>query len=236
MKRPDALGYSEFALRRLHSLTGLIPLTGFIYFHFFENSYSAKGLIAYNKTVDELRGLPFLKGIEWTLLLGPFLFHMFYGLWRTYTTKPNCFRQNYGRNWAFLFQRITAIIVFVFVIYHVVGLRFFEPALDPSTGKLNYYSYLRGHFQNPFVYGFYVVGIAATAFHLANGVCTFCMTWGITISRRSQQALAYAMIIGGLLAFTMGIYALRGFNSPSPTAPEIVKPPVTMVQRAGTKG
>ncbi|GIX44382.1 MAG: succinate dehydrogenase [Candidatus Hydrogenedentota bacterium] len=207
--------YSEFVLRRLHSLTGVIPLTFFIFFHFFANSYSTKGPEAFNATVATLRGLPYLHAIEWGLLFAPFLFHMIYGLWVVYTGKPNPLRYKYPRNWAYLFQRVTAIVLFVFILYHVISLRFMDyRAINPATGKLDFYNHLHHEFQNPLIYWWYVVGIACTAFHLANGLCTFCMTWGITVGRTSQRYFAYAMTGLGILLFVVGVSAIHGFLNP----------------------
>lgn len=203
--------YSEFLLRRLHSLTGLAPLTFFICFHFFANSFATLGREPYNKTVDQLRGLPFLVAIEWTFIFGPFLFHMFYGMWIIFTAQPNPLREEYRRNWAYMLQRITAVIVFVFVFYHVIGLHFLEPATDHATGRTDFYAYLHKQFQNPYMYAWYVVALAATAFHIANGICTLCMTWGITIGRGSQKTTAYAMTVFGIVLFGLSISSIQGF-------------------------
>lgn len=204
--------YSEFLLRRLHSLTGVIPLTGFIFFHFFENSYSTRGPIAYNTRVEGLRGLPFLQAIEWGVLFAPFLFHMLYGMWIIFTGKSNPLRNNYQRNWAYVLQRVSAIVVFVFIIYHVVGLRFLDPAHDKITGRIDYFTYLKKSFQNPLIYWWYVVGILMTSYHLANGLCTFGMTWGLTVGRKSQRYTAYAMTVIGIITAFIGISAINGFN------------------------
>jgi succinate dehydrogenase / fumarate reductase, cytochrome b subunit len=203
--------YSEFVLRRLHSLTGVVPLTFFIIFHFFANSFSTLGREPYNQTVDQLRGLPYLMAVEWGFIFAPFLFHMIYGLWVIFTSQPNPLRERYRRNWAYLLQRITAIIVFVFVLYHVIGLHYMEPATDHTTGKTDFYTYLHYEFQNPFVFWWYIIGTAATAFHLANGLCTFGMTWGITIGRGSQRLLAYAATGIGIVLFAMAVSSMYGF-------------------------
>src|SRR6476646_9739857 len=113
--------YSEFVLKRLHSLTGVIPLTVFIFFHFSANSFSTVGEEAFDGVVKQLRGLPFLEAIEWGFLFSPFLFHMIYGMYLIFSAKPNPGRQSYVRNWAYLMQRVTAIVVFVFILYHVIG-------------------------------------------------------------------------------------------------------------------
>lgn len=210
--------YSEFVLRRLHSLTGLIPLTAFIFFHFFANSYSRGGPEAFDPVVMQLRGLPFLLAIEWSLLFAPFLFHMIYGFWIIFTGRSNTMRLPYRRNWAYTLQRITAVILFVFIIYHVVGVRFDEKI--ESTEQV--WAELRNYFSNPIIYWWYMVGIACTTYHLANGVCTFAMTWGMTVSRRSQKTLAWAMTAVGLVLTALGVEAVNGFLRPNPRAAQEV--------------
>lgn len=218
MKNPT---YSDFLLRRLHSLTGLIPLTGFIFFHFFANAYSKGGPEAFDPVVMQLRGLPFLLWIEWGILFAPFLFHMFYGLWIIFTGRQNAVRLPYARNWAYFLQRVTAIIVFVFILYHVIGVRFDEEIESTKEVWLE----MRAHFSNPVVYWWYMVGIACTVYHLANGVCTFAMTWGLTVSRRSQRFAAAAMTVVGLGLFVLGVSAVNGFLQPLPPSevPEAIK-------------
>lgn len=211
MKMPT---YSEFLLRRLHSLTGLIPLTAFIFFHFFANSYSTLGPKSFDPVVMQLRGLPFLLAIEWGLLFAPFLFHMFYGLWIIFSGRSNVNRLSYARNWAYIIQRITAVVVFVFIFYHVIGLRF-NPEMEETT---EVHAYMKGYFQNPVIYWWYVVGIACTAYHLANGVCTFLMTWGLTVTQRSQRITAVVMTGVGLLLFVLGVAAVNGFGKTFPEA------------------
>jgi succinate dehydrogenase / fumarate reductase, cytochrome b subunit len=202
---------TEFLLRRLHSLAGVVPLTVFIFFHFFANSFSTLGREPYNKTVDQLRSLPFLMAVEWTFIFGPFLFHMLYGTWIVFTGEPNTLRLKYKRNWAYFLQRVTAVIVFVFVIFHVVGLHYLEPATDHTTGKTDFYHYLHFYYQNPYVLTWYIISLAATCFHLANGICTFAMTWGLTIGPGSQRVTAYGATALGIVLFVVSLASIRGF-------------------------
>jgi succinate dehydrogenase / fumarate reductase cytochrome b subunit len=166
---------------------------------------------AYDNVVKNLRGLPFLLAIESAVLFAPFLFHMLYGMVIIFTTRPNNNRLGFRRNWAYIAQRITAMIVFVFIIYHVVGLRFMDAHNVDNVSALLY-----AKFSHPFTYWWYVVGIGCTVFHLANGVCTFLMTWGITIGGRSQKLAAAAMTVVGLVLFGMGIMSLNGFLNHPP--------------------
>jgi len=216
-----APAYSDFVLRRLHSLTGVVPLTFFIFFHFFANSYSTVGEEAFDGVVKQLRGLPFLDAIEWGFLFAPFLFHMVYGLYIISTARANPGRQSYRRNWAYVAQRVTAIVVFVFIIYHVVSIRYME-----AHGTMRVHQVMHAKLSQPFTYWWYVVGIACTCFHLANGVCTFLMTWGITTGRNAQRFAAYGLTAVGIILFAVGISAVNGFinNKPRPDMPENVAP------------
>lgn len=208
MKTPT---YSEFVLRRLHSLTGVIPLTFFVIFHFFANSTSLAGEEAFDQTVVTLRSVPYLLGVEWALLFAPFLFHMLYGMVIIFSSKPNAPKIPFRRNWAYVMQRVTAMIVFTFIIYHVVGVRFID-----AEGQSAVYAIFHEKLSHPFTYWWYVVGIACTSFHLANGLCTFFMTWGITVSRRSQRVTEVAMTGLGILVFVIGMGALNGFLKHEP--------------------
>jgi succinate dehydrogenase / fumarate reductase cytochrome b subunit len=178
---------------------------------------------AFDPVVNGLRGLPFVVTIEWALLFAPFLFHMFYGLWIIFTSKNNTVTQKHARNWAYAMQRITAMIVFVFILYHVISLRFGEL----HHMKDGYHAYLGERFARPEVYWWYMVGIAATCYHLANGVCTFAMTWGLTVGRNAQRATAAAMTAVGLVLFGIGVSAVNGFlpkDKPAVTAQAPGKP------------
>lgn len=210
--------YSEFLLRRLHSLTGLLPLGVFVMFHLFANSFSTRGAEAFNDiVVKNLRGLPFLTAIEWGTLGAPFMFHMGYGLWIIFAAKPNPTRQKHIRNWAYIAQRASALVVFVFIIYHVVTLRYGVVDHKPDV-----FSVLHTRFRDIAIFTWYTIGIAFTAFHLANGLCTFMMTWGITVGRGSQKLAAYAMTGLGFAVFGLGMAAMAGF---------VMNPPLREVSR-----
>lgn len=208
MKTPN---YSEFVLRRLHSLTGVIPLTFFIFFHFFANAKSTVGEEAFDQMVATLRGMPFLLAVECGLLFAPFLFHMIYGMVIIFSAKANVNRLPYRRNWAYVLQRITAMFVFTFIIYHVVGIRFVD-----GHGVDNMYALLHKKLSNPFTYWFYVLGVVCTSFHLANGLCTFFMTWGITVGQKAQKMAEVAMTVVGITVCAIGIAALNGFINTKP--------------------
>jgi len=70
----------------------------------------------------------------------------------------------------------------------------------------------------PVVALIYVLGIAACTFHFANGLWGFCFSWGITVSRRSQQLAATVFGVVGVIIFLLGantaIYFATGSRFP----------------------
>lgn len=203
--------YREFVLRRLHSLTGVLPLGGFVFFHWFMNSYSRQGPDAFNQVVAFLRSMPYLHFLEWGLLFAPFLFHIFLGIWIIFTAKSNLGRQQHARNFMYVLQRVTAIIIMVFIFYHVATTTFSAGKVFAQYGENNFYDYMQDKFANPVVYWWYIVAVACVSFHLANGICTFCMTWGLTVGRQAQRMMAVAMTGAGIAVFAIGVGAINGF-------------------------
>ncbi|HEV8376792.1 MAG TPA: hypothetical protein VGR38_11245 [Candidatus Polarisedimenticolia bacterium] len=65
--------------------------------------------------------------------------------------------------------------------------------------------------REPRTFAVYTLGILGTAYHLANGLWTFCLTWGFSVSRSSQRWLTSAsMALFGLL-FLLGMNNVLGF-------------------------
>lgn len=207
-----------FTLKRLHSVVGLAALGIFLAEHFFTNSFALQGAEAFNHKVEFLSSLPYLTMIELCGLAAPFAFHAIYGLIIIFEGSVNLNRNNYPRNWAYVMQRVTAIVVLAFLIFHIVSLRFYHKAHAEEMGWFEFLS--EEYFTSVWVIGLYVIGVAATFFHLANGLCTFCMTWGLTIGRGSQRLVAVVALGIGLAFFGAAIGSLYGFTRGDVTSPK----------------
>ena len=42
---------------------------------------------------------------------------------------------------------------------------------------------------------FYIIGVVAASFHLANGMWSFCVSWGITVGPKAQRISTYVWMI-----------------------------------------
>jgi len=200
---------TDFYIRRIHSLTGIVPIGLFLLEHIFTNSTVLFGKATFNKAVANLAAIPaaVLIPMEILFIAIPLLFHGIYGL-MIYTDARNNIRSyGYARNWQFYFQRLTAIIVVVFLVYHVVTLRFLNKAAFMQAP----WDYMHAHLSNPLVLAFYAVALVASVFHFTNGLFTFCITWGITKGPRAQCVVNWLMMgLCGLLS-VIGLAALAKF-------------------------
>ena len=176
---------SNFMIRRLHSLLAVIPVGIFVCVHMLLNSsVFISGNESYLAMVNFMKNTPFIFIAEIIIIAIPIIFHGLYGIYIVYLAKNNALRYTYYRNWGFYLQRITALIVLVFLIWHVWTLRIsvHEPEMIMST--------LIGFLQNPITFALYIIGVVASMYHFANGMFTFCITWGICVGDRSQKVFA----------------------------------------------
>lgn len=135
----------EFALKRLHTLTGLW-LVIYLSMHLFTNSQAALFLgddgQGFIHSVNSIHELPYLPIIEIGVLAFPILIHGLWGIYYAYRAKYNSFGGNgaepylpeYPRNHAFTWQRITAWLLVLGIIAHVVHMRFVE---YPTSAELD---------------------------------------------------------------------------------------------------
>lgn len=205
----------QFLLRRLHSLTGL-AFGGYLLIHLFVNSTIVQSTVylggIYQVNVNLIHSLPQLWAWEWGLIYLPILYHIVYGVWIIATGQPNTVNYPYGKNWLYLLQRISAVILAIFIFYHVLALSFhiFGPSLafNPAEAAASTHQHLVSHPVLTWI--IYPIGILAACFHLSNGLFTAAVTWGLAVSASGQRRWGYFCVLIFLVALTMGTVALLG--------------------------
>jgi len=200
---------SHFWLRRLHSLSGIVPVGGFLAFHLYENYTATKGAEAYNKMTLGLQELPFAVAMEIAIIIVPLLFHGVYGLFITSTARPNVVSNRYVRNWMYLLQRVTGVIVFAFILFHLWTTRFVQLQDHES---LDLFRQVQAAVTNPWIYAFYVAGILSATFHLANGIWSFSIVWGLTVGPRAQRRMMYVAAAVFVVLSFLGVQSIQAFR------------------------
>ncbi len=199
-------GNREFFYRKLHSLLGVIPVGLFLIVHLAVNYFATYGEETYNKATHFMENLPLRLAMEVFIIYLPILFHAIYGLYIAFQANHNTSTYGYFRNWMFRLQRWTGVFTVIFIAWHV-----WETRIAAALGQPVNFDMMVNIVANPYVLAFYIVGIVAATFHFANGLWSFFVTWGITITPRSQLISTYATLgVFAVLTF-MGVRSILAF-------------------------
>lgn len=144
-----------------------------------------------------MENLPFRYALEIFVIFLPLIYHAVYGVYIAFTAKNNANRFGFFRNWMFVLRRITGIITLIFVSWHV-----WETRIAAQMGAEVNFDMMADILSSPIMLGFYIVGVLSTIFHFSNGLWSFAVTWGITVSPRSQRIATFV---------TMGVFVVLSY-------------------------
>jgi len=208
--RDDARhGRRYFLLRRLHSITGVVPVGAFVVTHMWTNTRALYGRASFDHAVAEIQQLPFLGYIELFGIVLPILFHGLYGMVIAAQGRSNVSSYGHVRNWMYLLQRITGVLALGFILVHLAQYR--VPKLLGRMPWENFYPALERDLNRPGIFALYVLGVTSTIFHFANGLWLFGNTWGITVSERAMKRSSWFCAAFGLLLWAMSVNVLLHF-------------------------
>ena len=221
---PSFLQKNDFLIRRMHSLCGLIPVGAYMCVHLITNASLIGGASVFQNNVFAIHSLPLLPLIEWTFIFLPILFHAVVGIWISKSGKSNLQQYRLTRNRRYTWQRITGYIAFLFIFVHVFHLHgwfqnewwlknFAEPIGMARFRPYNAASSLATAMTGVLWPVFYAVGVLACTFHLANGIWTAGITWGVWLTPRSQSRASTACTLFGLLIAAAGLSSLFAVKS-----------------------
>jgi succinate dehydrogenase / fumarate reductase cytochrome b subunit len=207
-----------FVLRKLHQLSGIMPLGFFVLEHFYTNSKALTGAADFNNAVRDLQSIPYILFVEIFGIFIPLIYHAVYGLVITAEARPNNLAYPYPRNWFYTIQRVTGVVLFFFITFHVLNFRF---GLIPGLNTVSVahhpdqsFEIVSREFRMWWIFLIYMVGITSTVWHFANGIWLFMVDWGITIGERAQRLTGYACIAFGVFLLAIGINAAVAFIRP----------------------
>ena len=232
--RPDprailALKYGEDAEHKCNCGGGTCPrhylaLTGFLLggFLVLHLTVNALGLWPeqFQAAVNRNHALgALLPVLEVGLIFLPLTIHVAFGL-RTLRREKLKFgveKHHHGSDLRQWLQRVTALIMLAFILFHVVTLhRWFGGRFDPNNAVSSashaiwqfWHGQAAGSFPNLLFAQFYLLGIVAAVYHLTNGVATGAEVLGLVSTPVARDRLwricvftAPALLLAGLIAW-----------------------------------
>ena len=199
---------SHFLLRRIHSLTGVLPVGLFLVYHLYLQLYLHYGAEIYNNEVNSFYDS---RLATWALIVVvyiPLLFHSLLGLLLVFENKVQP-SYTYFSHLLYWLQRISGIGVLLFIIAHVWNAKL-GPWIGGTWGA--HFEHLSSGFSDPetgmLTKTVYLLGVLGAVFHFANGMNTFCMTWGIALTPNSQKMVRSFSILVFIILTASTFYAL----------------------------
>lgn len=197
-----------FLNAKLGSLLAVLPLGVWTVVHLWNNLSAFKGASAWERDVTTYQH-PLAFAACSIVALVPLAIHTVWGIGRLLTVKPNVGRYPFYTNLKYALQRLSAIGILLFLGAHL-WLALIHPRME--TGAPEPFSDIAHemHHHMPTLV-VYVLGVLGVAYHLANGLHSFMMGWGVVTSRRAlRRAEAFVLLLFALL-LAMGwgaVYAL----------------------------
>ncbi len=204
----------EFLIRRLHSLSGLVPVGAYMCVHLTVNASVLAGTEAFQKNVDSIHALgPLLPFVEWTFIFIPILFHAIFGVVIIAGGLPNTSNYPYASNIRYTLQRATGIIAFAFIMYHVWHMHHYGEStgggnFDPDFATTSVSIALSSFVAK----ACYMIGMLSCVYHLANGIWTMGITWGAWTSPAAQRRANWVCAVFGAGLACVGLSAMSGFG------------------------
>jgi len=211
---PSFFGRHQFLIYRLFSLAGLIPIGAYLVVHLLTNATILNGPATYQSQVDRIHSLGIiLPLVEWVFIFIPILFHALIGLTIIAGMMPNTAAYPYNGNIRYTLQRATGMIAFAFILWHVIQMHRMGAGLGGGKFVAEAASSSVASVLQPFSYRvLYGIGVLAAVYHLANGLWTQGITWGIWTTEAAMRRAGWICLVFGILLGCVGLSSLYGFS------------------------
>ena len=210
----------SFLWRRLHSLSGIIPIGAFLVEHIVSNFETFNGPVAYAKQVVFLNSLPLVRVLEWGLIFIPLLFHALYGVFIAFRGRVNVNVYPWASNWMYLSQRVTGLIAFAYILQHVIRQRFLGVQLPECPGMA--FAKVQHELSNPWMLAIYIIAMVATTWHFAYGIWLFAAKWGITPGDNARKRFGYVCTGVGTVLCVMGLMSIFAVVNHAPVTGDVL--------------
>jgi succinate dehydrogenase / fumarate reductase cytochrome b subunit len=203
-----ASDHGSFLRARLASVLAVAPLGVWTFLHLWHNLAAFSGAAAWEADVTGYSS-PVAELLTGCIVLVPLALHTVWGIARVFTSQPNNTHYRSYANLKYLLQRAAGVGIFLFLGAHL-WLAMIHPRL--TTGRGEAFADIAHEMRfNPPTLVVYLLGTLGVSYHLANGLQTAAMGWGVVQSRVAVRRLEWLVIAAFVVLLGMAwlaIYAL----------------------------
>jgi succinate dehydrogenase / fumarate reductase cytochrome b subunit len=229
---PSFFTKHEFVIRRLHSLTGIVPLGLYMCVHLTTNASLINGPEIFQRLVFLIHSPGhLLPVVEWGGIFLPLIFHAVLGVWIAKTGRTNSSQYRYTSNKRYSWQRWTGFAALIYLFLHVMHLHggfhgegWMNAINNIGLGQFRPYN-AGSSLVHAMNLGFgivwpaiYLVGVLCCVYHFVNGLWTAGITWGIWISPKAQRWATKACVAFGAVLTVISLTAWAGAVFPGEDA------------------
>ncbi len=212
-----AVARSGFLRARLASFLAVFPLSVWTFFHLWNALAGFQGADAWQASMTEYPH-PVAEALTGVVVLLPLAIHTVWGIGRLLSSRPNNVRYRFYGNLKYLLQRLAGLGVLLFLGAHL-WLALLKPRIVEGHAETFADLAEHMHFHGPTL-ATYVLGILGVAYHVANGLQSACMGWGVVTSQKGLRRLEGAALVVFVLLLAMGwgaVYALWAAGAAAPS-------------------
>lgn len=191
--------------RRLHAISGIVPVGAFLVFHLFVNASAMRGAEAYERMVHRLQRMPLVVAFEFALIFAPMAYHGLYGLFLAATRPYGDPGSTPARRRLAIVQRATGIPLFAYVLFHLWTTRLVGVAQHDHE-SVDLFHWMQALYANPWIRAAYVLGLLCATAHFAVGLRLSAEDWGLA---RTPAARAAAAVVSAAVFVSLAVLGLR---------------------------
>jgi succinate dehydrogenase / fumarate reductase, cytochrome b subunit len=189
---------------RLYTLSGAVPLAGFLLVHLVVQASALGGWQSHRRLSETFDAIPLAIGLEIACVYIPLLAHLVLGVLRSDSGHAARERAELPKR---ILHRVGAVSLGVFIVFHVWQFRWrlWTGEIDRTDLFPELVASLSSTVSGgiPVTAVAYLVGIAAAAAHGARCVYAACCEWQL-VPPAKQLALGRACAALGIMAFLVG--------------------------------
>jgi succinate dehydrogenase / fumarate reductase cytochrome b subunit len=194
-------------LKRLQSLTGMLPLGFFLLEHLAVNATALGGAQRYERAVEALDRTPLLHVLEIVLIAVPLAIHTMIG--SLIATEVDDAGRPDWTDRRVAVQRLTGVLLLPYLLYHVWATRF---APEVLKGGADLIAVMGKQVASLPGFAFHAVGVMLAAYHLGHGLRSFAVRWGLARGVAAERAaerigLALSLVLAGLGLASLAAFA-----------------------------
>lgn len=190
-----------FWLRFAHSVSGMWLAVSLIIFFLAPYSAAISSQAAFDRVTFAIHRFSLWGPLLFIFVIIPFAFHSIVSLLMAYRSQFNVLNYGSYRNWMYVIERISGVLLVPFIIYHLA-----QTELPYLEGRVFGFEQARMMLAKSTMRSIYAAGIVMICVYATGSFARFLSLSGIVAGRRSKDAIAAVMWV---VAFVFAGWGLR---------------------------